>query len=314
MPKILARLSFTLIFALALQGGASAATKIKLLYTAAPPFLASFVAQDQGFFSKRSLDVDFELVATGGVIIPALVGGSGQIGGPTVTVLLQANEAGLEVLALAAAEKFPTPYKLGLVAREGSNIRTAADLAEKSIGVPGLNGVIDVMTRKFIAQAGLKETQVKRVELGFPQMGDSLKSGKVDVVAAADPFFTRIVEAKIGSPLTSFSDVVPPGTVAAVYVSTKSWATQNQDAVRSFREALAEANLFIQVAENDAAVRQSLAKYTKLPPQVANTLTYPKAMDPDLKPENLQFWIDASLDQQLITKKVDPATLIASRP
>jgi NitT/TauT family transport system substrate-binding protein len=99
MPKILARLSFTLIFALALQGGASAATKIKLLYTAAPPFLASFVAQDQGFFSKRSLDVDFELVATGGVIIPALVGGSGQIGGPTVTVLLQANEAGLEVLA-----------------------------------------------------------------------------------------------------------------------------------------------------------------------------------------------------------------------
>jgi NitT/TauT family transport system substrate-binding protein len=73
-------------------------------------------------------------------------------------------------------------------------------------------------------QAGLKESQVKRVELAFPQMGDALKRGQVDAVAAADPFFGRIVEAKLASPLTSFSDLVPPGTVAALYASTKAWA------------------------------------------------------------------------------------------
>jgi NitT/TauT family transport system substrate-binding protein len=142
----LLRFGVALIIIVALEGTSSAATKIKLLYTASPPFLASFVAQDQGFFGKRGLDLELELVATGGTIVPAMVGGSAQIGGPTATVLLQANEAGLEVLALAAAEKFPTPYELGILAREGSNIRSGSDLAGKAIGVPGLNGVIDVMT------------------------------------------------------------------------------------------------------------------------------------------------------------------------
>jgi hypothetical protein len=81
--------------------------------------------------------------------------------------------------------------------------------------------------------------------------------------------------------------------------------------VRAFRDALEEANAFIAREENNDAIRQSLAKYTKLPPQVANTLVYPKPMDPELKPKNLQFWMDAALAQNLITKPVDLTKLIA---
>ena len=171
-----------------------AGTKVKIIYTAAPPYLASFVAQDQGFFAKNGLDVVLELVANGSVITQSLVSGGAEIGGPTATVLLQADEAGLDMVALAAAEKFPTPYRLGLLAREGSNVTSPASLAGKTIGVPGLNGVIDVMVRKFLAANGVDEKKVKRIELAFAQMGDALKSGRVDVVATADPFFSRIVD------------------------------------------------------------------------------------------------------------------------
>lgn len=313
MRKGFLSLCLALVSVISLQSGALGATKFKLLYTATPPFLAAYVAQDQGFFSKRGLEVEFELIPTASVIIPALVSNGAQVGGLTTSVLLQANEAGLDLIALAAAEKFPSPYKFGLIAREGTNIRTAADLVGKTIGVPSLNGIIDMMTRKFISQGGVKETQVRRIELGFPQLHDAMKAGQVDVIATIDPFFSRTVDTKVGFPLTSFSELVPAGTAAAIYLSTKKWATQNSEAVRAFQDALVEANAFIQSADNDANVRQSLAKYTKMPPQIVNVFAYPKAMDPRLTPESLQFWTDTSLDQQLITKKVNPADVIFSQ-
>ena len=309
MRKCILGVSLALLSVFWFQGVATAAQKLKLLYTATPPFLAGYVAKDQGS-STAGLEIEFQLITTGSAIVPALVSNSAQIGGPTASVLLQANEAGLNVVALAAAEKFPTPYKLGLVAREGSNIRTATDLVGKTVGVPGLNGVIDMMTRKFISQGGIKETQVRRVELGFPQQVDAMKTGQVDVIATVDPFFSRAVDTKIGFPLTSFSELVPAGTVAAVYASTRQWAAQNREIVRAFQNALAEGNAFIQVPSNDASVRQSLAKYTKMPAPVVNAFAYPKAMDPGLVPGSLQFWTDASLDQQLITKKVNPVDVI----
>ena len=222
-----------------------AGTKVKIIYTAAPPYLASFVAQDQGFFAKNGLDVVLELVANGSVITQSLVSGGAEIGGPTATVLLQADEAGLDMVALAAAEKFPTPYRLGLLAREGSNVASPASLAGKTIGVPGLNGVIDVMVRKFLAANGVDEKKVKRVELAFAQMGDALKSGQVDVVATADPFFSRIVDSKLGYPAGAFADVVPAGTVAAVYAATRKWTVAHADAVKAFRQSLSEATEFI---------------------------------------------------------------------
>jgi NitT/TauT family transport system substrate-binding protein len=288
-----------------------AGTKVKIIYTAAPPYLASFVAQDQGFFAKNGLDVVLELVANGSVITQSLVSGGAEIGGPTATVLLQADEAGLDMVALAAAEKFPTPYRLGLLAREGSNVASPASLAGKTIGVPGLNGVIDVMVRKFLAANGVDEKKVKRVELAFAQMGDALKSGQVDVVAIADPFFSRIVDSKLGYPAGAFADVVPAGTVAAVYAATRNWTVAHADAVKAFRQSLSEATEFIRERTHDDAVRQSLAKYTKLPPQVAGTLVYPTALEPDLTPENLQFWIDVAKEQGMIAKKVDARSLIA---
>ena len=91
----------------------------------------------------------------------------------------------------------------------------------------------------------------------------------------------------------------------------ESLGVQNAEAVHAFREALAEANAFIRREENDLVVRQSLAKYTKLPPQVVNTLVYPKVLDPELGEKNLQFWVDAALDQKLITKRVDINKLVA---
>lgn len=66
---------------------------------------------------------------------------------------------------------------------------------EKKIGVPGFNGIVDLLTRKWIQSAGGDAKKVTYIELQFPAMRDALKSGLVDAVALLDPFYSRIADA-----------------------------------------------------------------------------------------------------------------------
>ncbi len=65
----------------------------------------------------------------------------------------------------------------------------------KKIGVPGFNGIVDLLTRQWIQSAGGDAKKVTYIELQFPAMGDALKSGLVDAVALLDPFYSRIADA-----------------------------------------------------------------------------------------------------------------------
>jgi NitT/TauT family transport system substrate-binding protein len=300
-----------LLAIIALASPAQAATKITFLYTAVNAFIGIFVAKDQGFLDKHGLDVDLSLAQNGSVISAALVADSAQIGGPTPTVLLQANEQGLDLVVVAGTGNYPLQTQNGIIARADSGIRTAQDLVGKKVGVPGLGGIIDVLSKKWVQTNGVDFHRVGWIELQFPQMGDALKTGLTDAIASVDPFYTRVLDSKVGYAIGDYANVIPPGTVPVVYASTRSWATKNAAAVKEFRAALKEAEAFIRDSANLPAARESLAKYTKLPPQVAATLAIPDRLDVDPTPESLSFWICVSREQGLIKGTPDPTTLVA---
>ena len=299
------------IFAIAMAAmPARAATKINFLYTAVNAWIGIFVAKDQGYLDKHGLDVELSLAQNGSVISAALVADSAQIGGPTPTVLLQANEQGLDLVVIAGTGNYPLRTKNGIIARNESGIKTAQDLIGKKVAVPGLGGIIDVLTRKWVEANGADYRRVNWIELTFPQMGDGLKSQLADAIAAVDPFYTRILESNVGYAIGDYATVIPPGTVPVTYTATRSWATKNLAAVKELRAALKEAEAFVRDPANLPAARESLAKYTKLPPQVAATLDVPDRLDVDPTPESLVFWIGVSQEQGLIKSKPDPKTLI----
>ena len=293
-----------------MPGPACAATKITFLYTAVNSWIGIFVAKDQGYLEKHGLDVDLSLAQNGSVISAALVADSAQIGGPTPTVLLQANEQGLDLVVIAGTGTYPLEAKSGIIARADSGIKTAKDLAGKKVGVPGIGGIIDVLSRKWVETNGLDYHRVDWIELTFPQMGDALKTGLADGVAAVDPFYSRIIDAKLGANIGDYAAVIPAGTVPVIYTSTRAWATKNAAAIKEFRAALREAEAFLRNPANLPAARESLAKYTKLPPQVAATLPIPDHLDIDAKPQSLAFWVAVSREQGLIKGNPDPASLI----
>jgi len=293
---------------------ALAATKITLLYTPGDSFTESYVAKDQGIFDKHGLDVTLTAAQNGSVITAALIADSAQIGAPTPTVLLQAHEQGVDLVVLASANRNPIQppvSETGIVARAGSNIRTAADLVGKKHGVPGLGGTIDVLTKKWVQSRGVDYHKVDWIEMQFPMMPDGLKAGLADVVSVVDPFLHRIVGTKAGYIIGDFGEVMPPGTMVVVYAATRGWAQAHADAVKAFRSSLDEAKAFIEDPANAAAVKASIASYVHLPPQAAAAIHIPTNLDWQPLPYGLYFWIQASREQGLISRAPDAVTLIA---
>ncbi len=313
MGDALAKMSVAALLVLGLLAQpAAAATKINLLYIPGGDFVPSFVAKDQGIFDRHGLDVDMSIAQNGSVISAALAADQAQIGVPTPPVLLQANEQGLDLVVVAGATTLPFPAGAsGVLARTDSGLKGPTDLIGRKIGVPGFGGSLDVMTRNWVKASGVDYHKVDWVELQFPQMGDALKSQLVDAVAAVNPFYSRILDAKagydIGNPWTS----APRGTMIVLYAATRGWATKNAAAVAAFRTALDEATAYIGDPAHLQSVRDSIAKWTKLPPQAAASIAIPDDLESHAKADGLTFWIKAAREQGLIKGNPDPASLLA---
>jgi NitT/TauT family transport system substrate-binding protein len=288
---------------------AEAATKIRVMYTAVSGYSSAYIAKDQGFFQKRGLDVDLILAPQGGAIIEGLVSGSAEIGTPTPTVFLQAVDSGLDTVAIAATNAFPEKSKSGVLARSEASIHSAQDLIGKKVGVPGINGLLDVVFRKWLADKGIDTKKVTYVEASFPQMGDMLRSGTVDAVVAVDPFYARIVDSKAGYLVDNYTSVLPDGTIASVYCATGKWAAEHADAVKSLQGALAEAAAFSKDDAHAAAVQASIARYTKLPVAVVAALPIPNLVA-QIKPSDLNFWIGVMKERGMLNGSPDPAKVV----
>ena len=275
-----------------LFGPAAAQTKISLGYTQANAFMAAFVAKDQGFFAKHGLDVTLQIVPQGSTIASAMAGGTLQAGTLTPPAFLLAVEGGIDAQVVAAAtyqsKANPT---IGVMAREGSNIRSATDMRGKRIGVPGLNGGNHIVMMKWLANNGVEATQVTIVETAFPQMGDLLKGGQIDLAVPVEPFISRIQQTKVG-----YLVVVPTivdSFLESFYIMNRDFVQKNPAAAREFKEALREAVAWI--GKNEVEARKTQITYLKLPELAAQTIKLP-TFAVDVPPQDMQFWIDLLKD------------------
>jgi len=295
----------TLLALSALVSGASALAQAKpvaltVSYTATPEFGAAFIAKEEGLFAKHGLDVKLQLIPVSPNVPAAVMSNSVQIGGTTPPVLLQAVDSGLDLVAVAGGGVYERKSNgVGLVAREGVKVVGAADLVDKKVGVPGFNATIHLLVRKWLMDSGIDPKKVRFVEVPIPQMPDVLKGGSVDVVATAEPFVSRIAEARIGTPVPAFSNDLADGFSSVLYVSTRKWATENPQAVQAFRAAMTEAIAFGN-ANKDKGY-EDIGKYFKVPPPILRATPWPN-WDVKLQDAHLHFWVDTMQSQAMLKK------------
>ncbi|OAK64947.1 metal ABC transporter substrate-binding protein [Variovorax paradoxus] len=297
--------------AAALPALAQSATKIVFGYTAVTDFASVFVAAEEGYFKKRSLDVELKFIPLNSTIPAALQSDSLQIGGPTPSVFLQAVDGGLDLVLVAGGGlTSKTITGFGLVARAGSGIKSAQDCVGKKIGVPGLGAFLHVTFRAWLKDSGVDYRKVNFVEAAFPQHADLLRGGSVDAVVSADPFMSRITESGAGYVASYYSTFLPENNQTIVHAAKREWVAKNPAAARAFREALVEAAAFMQQPKNDAKVRAAIGKYIKLPPEVlAKVQVSPPG--PVVTDKQLAYWTGLMKEQDMLKTNIDVAKLVA---
>lgn len=302
--------AYVLAALLAISASASvparAETKLKMMYTAVSGFAAVYVAQEQGFFKKRGIDVEFVPTTSSGNNASALVSNSVQFAGPTMPTLLQANDAGLDLVVIAAGSVYPLEADI-LIARQGSDIKKPTDIKGKTVGVPGLGAMLHFMLVRNLKNNGVDPASVRFVEVGFPQAADALKSGQIDAYPAQAPFTARILQSGAGYEVMNWQRDTPDGTTTVVYAATRKWAEANVQTVKDLREGMREAIAFSKAHRPE--MYEAIAKYTKLPPAVVASLSPPN-LEVDMTPDKVKFWIDLAREQGAIKNNPDPASII----
>ncbi|MDB5410754.1 MAG: metal transporter substrate-binding protein [Rhodospirillales bacterium] len=290
---------------------AQADTKIKLGYTAVADYASAFIAKDQGFFAKHGLDVEFISIAINSNLPSALLSDSIEVGLPTPSVFLQANDGGLDLVIIGgAAVTDPASSNRAVLARPDSGIRTAQDFVGKTVGAPGLGALLHVLFREWLTEKGVDYKRVNFVEIGLPQLSDTLRAGTIDAGIATDPFMSRVVTGGTGYVVSNFVAELPPGISTAFFATTRDWARKNAATVKAFQDALLEAVDYD--AKNPEAWRPIVGKFIKLPPDVLATVQHPK-LQLEVTSQQVDYWAGVMARQAMLNAKPDAATLIIRR-
>ncbi|WP_104104168.1 ABC transporter substrate-binding protein [Arthrobacter sp. 08Y14] len=197
-----------------------------------------------GKFEDVGLSVTATGVKSGNDAVPQLLSGDLQIAQVDTTTAMQAIEKGIPVKILAAAGVQSTdgapgePSTGSVLVTPDSDIKTAADLEGKNLGVPAINNQIWMNIRVAVDEAGGDSSQVKFIEIPGPQAVDLLLKGDVDATTASEPMASATV-AEGKARLINSTDVPGgKGDPSSVYIATTEFIAQNPDTLKKFVSAV----------------------------------------------------------------------------
>ncbi|HEU4426225.1 MAG TPA: ABC transporter substrate-binding protein [Pilimelia sp.] len=268
-----------------------------------------YLGKQKGFFSQRKIDLTLSTSQGGAALVPAVMSGQLQIGFSNVTSLLLASSKGLTVKAVSngvASTGVNGKDYSGVVVKADSPVKTAADLAGKSVSVNTLQNIGDTTVRASVRKAGGDATAVKFTELPFPDAPAALQAGRVDAIWVVEPFLSAATGAGGRVVASNYVDTAPDLTVA-LYFTTRQFTEQKADLVKRFTEAMAESLRYAEAHPDE--VRQVLGTYTQISPEVAAKLTLPK-WPAEINRQSVQTLADLAVSDGLIEKAPDIDALL----
>ena len=204
-------------------------------------------------------------------------------------------------MAVDAARHTKEHPIISLMARDDVKYSKPDDLVGKTVGVPGINSVIDVMFRKWLLNNHVPLDKVKVVEGPLPQLPDMLKSKSVDYVAIVDPLRTRIVATKIGYIAAHLAEVNPDVLVSG-WLASGDWVKKNPEAVKDFRISIDEGLAFIrQNPEEAKAIEKTYIGY--------NSPSFP-VFDNKARPEHVTLFLSVGKELKLYRTQLDPKKIV----
>lgn len=295
-----------------LPAPASGADAVRIGYIPVGDCLQLFVAEELGYFARAGLVVEKKPIQGGPLIAMAVEAGELDVGWSNTVSLLQAQDKGFDfaILAPGAFEAEPDRRVHCLLVRQGSAIRSVADLAGKTVAVNALGNINELALLALAAEGGIDPRSLRLVETPFPQMEAALTGGRVDAALAIEPFVTMAqaggrVEILVRAAHQPFGDRV----LVATWFARRSWLEANRDKAEALRRALLDASAFIE-AQPDRA-REILARRTTLPSDLARRIALPLFAD-RLDAADVQPLIKLAAKRGFISRPIPAARFLGA--
>lgn len=263
MRKLLLIALSLVLLIIPLSGRARAleAKKVKVGILPIADYLPVFAAIEKGYFQADGLEVEIVPMAGGATVLPAVAGGSLQIGTSNVISIILARQQGFDFKIIADCI-YVAPGQSGIFVRKDSGVTSLNQLAGKSWAVNTSRGILWLYVRELLLMNGVDPAGITFVEIPFPKMAGPLLTGQVDVVSPPEPF-TTILQANpevryLGEVFTRIN----PGGIVAPFVARKGWIDANRDTVAKFARAMAKGVDYVNVHQDEARIMAT--RHTRL--------------------------------------------------
>jgi ABC-type nitrate/sulfonate/bicarbonate transport system substrate-binding protein len=250
--------------AIAAPTAAAPPVRARIAYSStSPAFLAHFVAEGLGLYQQYGLESE-SLAASPAVSIPGLT--TGEIDYVlSIGSLLRAAAKGVPVRALAVHLPKPNFFLI-----TEPNVREAADLRGKVLGVTGYGGNSHVTTQLYVAALGLDpQHDVQYLNLGEENvLWESIKLGRIDGAPLTPPY-PALAEREGMHVLGRPDDLTLEYPFTGVGTSVDKIATHRDDVKRMLKAQLAALQAI--QTEREAVVRIMADRFAVEPDVAALT-------------------------------------------
>lgn len=304
---VLAVLAF-LVLSLGPLGKSSPAQPLKTLKLGSIPindWLPLYVAVEKGFLREEGLTIELVNMASGALIMPAIAGGSLDLGVSSAYSLIMARAQGLDFKIVADSSY--VAKESAVITQKDSNIRSYKDLEGKKVAINALKAVSYIFAKENMERQGGDVNKVHWVELPFPRMMAPLLNKEIDAAFSTEPFVTVMAsdpQLRLVAPF--FADVNPTGVIGE-YISNEKWIKGNPDLVAKFARAIKRGVDYLNANLDEA--RGFLPKYTGISLDLAKKVNLP-VYKKNIDVKQVQWMIDFMLKHEVIKKKLNADELI----
>jgi NitT/TauT family transport system substrate-binding protein len=308
------RIVVPLVFALALiaavephrPAGAQADQVVHVGVSQFEQHADALYARDLGYFKQAGLDVDVQILNSGGAIAAAVAGGSLQIAAANPLPVFAAHERGLDFAIVVPGALYDSKtYPANFVIAPQSTRRTGKDFEGSTIAVTSLSGLDPLGALAWIDKTGGDWHKVKFIELTHAAEADAVADGRVAAALIADPS-VPIAEGKVRA-LTHSYDAIGNHFFAALWFARRDWADKNPDVVRRFRIAIDRAGDW--ATRNPVPAAPLLKKDMNIVVDRAHEV-HARSVDESM----LQPVIDAAVKYGILDHTMDARDVIWSAP
>jgi NitT/TauT family transport system substrate-binding protein len=199
----------------------SAAVKIGVLKLTSSAVL--FLGVEKGYFKEFGIDPELVYFQAAQPIAVALASGDVAVGATGLTAgLYNIVAGGVQIWIVAdKGREWPDHNLTALLVRKDlydGGVRTLRDLKGKKIGITQVGSTFHYNIGRFLEKEGMAPGDVELVPLqALPALNDALAARRVDAVATAEPFVSRLESSGAGVAIVRTGDTFPWQIATVMY-------------------------------------------------------------------------------------------------